>query len=276
LFSTKEFIAASRKFVCVRLESYESKNHQDMVRSFLGGRFENTAFCVLAPDGKTELTRASRGPSMVIGAQGRGPGSVQGSNEDVVNGMNEIAQRFRPKGEKSEMTLQDSHTFRQALNVASGDQRILVFVAAEASKQAELKARLQPLFADEEIIGRFHVDFANAASDAKWADKILYTRGKSGFVLIQADRFGQEGQAIAQLPLETPLADLKEALLDANLELAQTEERKVYSDHVSEGRREGVFFENGMPYGEDRDGDGVIDRGGGKGGKGKGKGRPPR
>ncbi|MEM7014061.1 MAG: hypothetical protein AAF585_21590, partial [Verrucomicrobiota bacterium] len=63
---------------------------------------------------------------------------------------------------------------------------------------------------------------------------------------------------------------------------AQTEERKVYSDHVALGRQEGILFESGMPYGEDRDGDGEIDhRGalgmkGGKGkGKGKGKGGPP-
>jgi len=47
LFSQPEFIRASRKFVCVRLESYESEEHQKLVRAFLDGRFENTAFCLL-------------------------------------------------------------------------------------------------------------------------------------------------------------------------------------------------------------------------------------
>jgi hypothetical protein len=63
LFSQKEFIDASRNFVCVRLESYESKEHQDMVRSFLDGRFENTAFCILAPDGKERLSGTGRSPN---------------------------------------------------------------------------------------------------------------------------------------------------------------------------------------------------------------------
>lgn len=249
-----------------------------MVRSFLDGRFENTAFCVLAPDGETRLSRSSRAPNMVLGG-----GRFHGSDQDVINSMNEIAERYDAKGDDEDMVLQDFHSFRQALNIASADQRVLVFVAENSEKHPQLREKLRPLFADEEIIGRFHLDFANEEGDSDWAESIRYTNRENGIILIQADQFGQSGQKIAELPAGISSVELKEALLDANLKLAQTEERKVYSDHVAVGRQEGVFFENGMPYGEDRDGDGEIDhRGGmskgGKGGKGKGKGKggPPR
>ena len=65
MFSDPDVIKSSRNFVCIRIESYESKENQDIVRSYLGGRFENTAFCILSPDGKERLTRAGRGPNHV-------------------------------------------------------------------------------------------------------------------------------------------------------------------------------------------------------------------
>jgi len=271
LFSQKEFIEASRKFVCVRLESYESKEHQDLVRSFLNGRFANTAFCILAPDGEERLSGASRGPANVLGAAGRGPQAEKGESAEVIEEMNQIARAFAPRGDKSQVTLQDFHTFRQALNVASGDQRLLLFVAAPESEQARIQAVLRPVFADEKIIGRFHLDLGSSATDASWSEAVRDVRDNSGFVVIRADQFGQEGEVMAQLPLSASGEELKAALLNSNQEFAKLEERKDYSEHVQLGRREGVFFENGMPYGEDRNGDGVIDQTGG--GKGKGKGR---
>ena len=71
-------IEASREFVCVRIESYESEATKKIVRSHLNGRFENTAFCVLAPDGETRLTRSGRGPRQVF-------------RNDLVAGLKEIA-----------------------------------------------------------------------------------------------------------------------------------------------------------------------------------------
>jgi len=38
-----------------------------MVRSLLRGTFQNTAFVVYAPDGKTKLTRSGRGPHHAFG-----------------------------------------------------------------------------------------------------------------------------------------------------------------------------------------------------------------
>ncbi|NNE93410.1 MAG: hypothetical protein HKN23_17330, partial [Verrucomicrobiales bacterium] len=59
----------------MRLESYESKEHQDMVRTFLNGSFANTAFCLLSPDGKERLSGSGRGPEQALLRRGGGGGN---------------------------------------------------------------------------------------------------------------------------------------------------------------------------------------------------------
>jgi hypothetical protein len=278
LFSTKEFIETSRDFVCVRLETYESIEHQDLIRSFLNGRMENTAFCILDPKAEDRLTRSSRSPSMVLGAQGRGPGATAGSNDIVIAEMKKLAADYRTRGDTDETVLQDFHSYHQALNVASGDQRLLVFVAAGERDQPAIRKNLEPVFADEAVVGRFHLDFGNADKDKEWASTLAKLKGNSGIIVIRSDEFGQEGEVVAQLPITAKAAEIKTTLLAANEKFADDEKRKVYSDHVAEGRREGITFETGIPYGEDRDGDGEIDHGSrkGKGGSKGGKGKGPR
>jgi hypothetical protein len=278
LFSQKEFIDASRKFVCVRLESYESKEHQDMVREFLGGRFANTAFGILAPDGETRLSGTGRGPERTLVGRGfRGKSDI--SEAEVIDKLESIASSYRPAGKPEQAVLQDFHSFRQALNVASADQRLLVYAVASEKEEARIRAALAPVFAHDEIVGRFHLDFSDESIDAKWKESVRGSSDRDGLYVIRADRFGQTGQILERLALSTDPDSIRGALLAANLAFSVVEEKKHYASHVASGRREGIYFENGMPYGEDRDGDGEIDhRGGGKGspkggGKGKGKGR---
>jgi len=245
--------------VCVRLETFENKEHEALVRKLLNGRFANTSFCILSPDGEEQLTRSSRGPKTILGASGRGPSAEPGSLDDILAAMEELVEPYPLRGRPEELTLQDFHSFRQALNVASGDQRLLLFVAASPQDREKAKKVLKPVFANDEIIGRFHLDFGTAEADSDWSEKIAGTRSKSGYLIIQADEFGQKGKAVAQLPLTASGEEIAKALLSANESFAKTEVRKVYSEHVTEGRRENIFFENEIPYGEDRDGDGKAD-----------------
>src|SRR5262245_24399716 len=63
--SRAEVIDASRAFVCVRLTTYENADEMAFMKDLFVGRsgeVENTTFTVLAPDGKRELLRTSRGP----------------------------------------------------------------------------------------------------------------------------------------------------------------------------------------------------------------------
>ena len=68
MFSDPEVIEASRKFVCIRIDSYASEENQKIVRSYLNGRFANTAFCILAPDGKVLTSLYCSGPAGRISA----------------------------------------------------------------------------------------------------------------------------------------------------------------------------------------------------------------
>lgn len=136
LFATEEFIKASRKLVCVRLESFESKEHQDMVREFLNGRFENTAFCILAPDGKKRLSGTGRSPRQGFGV---GRSSPDGQNAAVIEKIKEVVAKYPAKGREADAVVQDFHSFKQALNIASGDQRLLVFIVAAKRERVEIK-----------------------------------------------------------------------------------------------------------------------------------------
>ena len=90
--------------------------------------------------------------------------------------------------------------------------------------------------------------------------------------LIRSGQFGLDGEVVRLLSLKTKPKDIKSTLLAANKTFSQIEKRKSYSDHVRQGRRQNIYFENVIPYGEDKDGDGEIDikqrtKGGGKKGK---------
>ncbi len=239
-----------------------------MVRSLLNGRFENTAFCLLAPDGKERLSRSGRAPEHSFSR--RGPRSNSAEAEGVtVAAMEKVARKYEARGDASETVVQDFHSFRQALNVASGDQRLLLFVAAPQKDLASTARTLAPVMVDPRIIGRFHVDLIGDKGDEKWMDMVSDAEPSFGpsIYIIQSDKFGQTGTALKQLPANTNGDQIKSALLAANKTFASQEQRKVYSQHVSDGRRQGVYFEGGVEYGEDRDGDGKIDRrrGGGNG-----------
>jgi len=232
----------------VRLGTYESKEHQDMVRELLRGTFQNTAFVIYAPDGETKLTRAGRGPHHAFG----------NGTEDSVNGMKEIAAKYQKKGDDSMSVLQDFHSFKQSLNVSSADQRLLLFTISEGQTEKSAESALKSIFNDQELTGRFHFDQAGD-KDKDWAQSIKKVKSKAGHFIIRPGKFGIEGEVMYELPLDASSKDLKDALLKANTEYSKTEERKVYASHVMEGRKEGIHFENTMPPGEDRDGDGKID-----------------
>ncbi|MDP7204555.1 MAG: thioredoxin family protein, partial [Pirellulaceae bacterium] len=83
---------ASRSFICIRLLTYENQEEYKFMEGILGvraGTLPNTVFCILAPDGKTKLTRSGRGPFQAF------------SNASVMaSGLDRIAARY-PMAEKN-------------------------------------------------------------------------------------------------------------------------------------------------------------------------------
>ena len=232
-----------------------------MVRDLLKGKFVNTAFCILGPDGKKRLSRAGRSPAMGFGIrQSDEPDAVEVKkvNARVIEAMKGIAKKYPVKGSALDTELVDFHSFEQALNVSSGDQRLLVFSVAPEAQQATVKKSMQKVANHAEVIGRYHFDFSVVA-DAKWAEVIEGDKQKTGIFIIQPGEFGQTGKAVAELPLGASAEKIRAALTKANQQYAATETRKHYGEHVKKGRHTGVKYEDAMPWGEDRDGDGKID-----------------
>jgi hypothetical protein len=236
--------------VCIRIDSYESEAAQKIVRGFLNGSFANTAFCLLAPDGKTKLSRSHRGPQQALGG-------------DLVGSLDEISGKYKSKGEASKTAVPDFPNFRLGLNVSSADQRVLVLVTGTEDELKSARKTLPALSNDAEVIGKFHYDFE---SDSKtWTKALTGHKSNSQIKIIVPDEYGQIGKIVKSLPLDTKTEDLKKALLAANETFAKTTEKKNYNTHVKEGRRLEIKWTMPMEFGEDRDGDGKIDHRGGRG-----------
>jgi len=245
LFSEKQFIDVSRKFVCVRIDSYESKEHQEWVRRFLDGRFENTAFCVLTPDGDYWLSRSGRSPRQAFG------------NGESTLAMAAIAKKYPVTFDQSKAVVQDFHSVRQALNVASADQRLLVLAVGSKEKLDKTRQTIQPVINQKNNLGRYHVDFETGK---EWSKTITGAKSKEGLLFIAAGEFGLKGKVLRQLPLDASQEDISSALAQANKTFAATTKTKEYSTHVRKGHRLGIRFLRAVPYGEDRDADGEIDK----------------
>ncbi|MEM1297614.1 MAG: hypothetical protein AAGH89_19760, partial [Verrucomicrobiota bacterium] len=186
------------------------------------------------------MSRSGRGPEQVLGRDVNG----------IIRQLDSIAASYRPRGESKDDVVQDFHSFRQALNVASADQRVLLLVAGSEAELAKQRESLKPVANDDSVIGRFHIDLD---SSRKWKEPLgEKSASDSGFFLIHPGEFGLKGEVIEQLPLETSSEELLAALDNARKAYASGTEKKIYSTHVSKGRQEGVYFEGAVPYGEDR------------------------
>lgn len=227
-----------------------------MVRELLNGAFANTSFCVFDPQGKRRLSRSGRSPTTLVG-RGR---DRDGGDDAVIESMQRIASNYQPTGSIEDAVLQDFNSFRQALNVASADQRLLVMVDAEQNDRKNLDRTLKKVLVDPEVIGKFHLAFADPTGEEDWRTKVKGQTTKTGIYIIQSSQFGLDGVVMQRLGVSADAKTIRSALLASNKKFAKKEDRKDYGDHVMAGRRQRIYFENEIPYGEDRDGDGKIDK----------------
>ncbi len=216
-----------------------------MVRKLLQGSFQNTAFVVYAPDGKTVLTKSGRSPRHAFG-------------RDVEAGMAEITNKYPAKGAAQDAVVTDFHSFKQSLNVAAADQRLLVFSVKAKEMHSNAEEKMKTVFNDAEVTGRYFFD-AMGRDDKQWNQNIKGATEGPGVFIIRSGKFGTDGTVMKQLSWDASVNEIKSALKFANAEYAKTEKRKVYNEHVTAGKKEGVDYKNTMPQGEDRDGDGKID-----------------
>lgn len=218
-----------------------------MVRNLLNGRFENTAFVLMSPNGKELTRKGSRSPLMTFG-----------SVNATVNAMDLYLFDFEPKNLKAHPTPPDFDSLKQSLNVASADQRPLVIgFYRDRTSKSRIQNMLAIAFTAKESIGRFHFD--QQSLDTGWPTSISPTSAREGLYIIHPDEFGLKGKVAQFIPESTSDSQLIKLLTEANNQFIKVTQPKVYSSHVSKGRRLGIKFNSVVPYGEDRNGDGIID-----------------
>ena len=242
--SQADVIQASRRFVCIRLATYEDEKEAKILKTIFTGRsgeLENTVFSILSPDGKRGLVRSGRSPHFAFS------GAPQFAARQMVNSMNRIAQQFQAKesansGSRELPKLKD---FRLGLNVAACDnQPLVVVVGGDAKTVAELERRLVPLAWSDEFIGQFIYAVSSKPAELK---KPLGQNAevKSGYLVVQPGRFGTTGEILSMLPRDAKASDLRDAL---NLSVVLHEKlAKQTRSHIARGRQNGIDWKTVVP-----------------------------
>jgi hypothetical protein len=234
--SQPEVIAASRRFVCVRLTTYEDKEESDFLKSFhvtRSGELENTVFALLAPDGNQRLVRASRSARQTFGDAGR-----------MAEAMNRIAGTY-PGREPAPGTLPELprvRNLRLAIDVAACDhQPLVVFFAPDATARRALEDRLARLAWAQEFLGRF----VFVAAAAEELSLIPGARLEAGVFVVQPDQFGLRGSVLRQIGADVGPDELAKGLREGAALFRP--EVTSFGEHVQAGHELGIFWETLLP-----------------------------
>lgn len=242
-------VANSRDWICVRLATYESKSEGAFLESIFTGRsglLENTTFVLLAPDGKTRLSRAGRGPQHVTGARRgppprrAGPPGATGEGVDkeeagkLAGLMATLSKRYKPKSKIE--ALPQHLDFRRALNVAACDNQPLVVAYAKSkATRAAMEATLSELAWSDAYVGRLQYIIVSDRKDLASIEKVP---DKEGIYFVQPDRFGLEGEVLASVDTKAT-APATATMLNQGLVSFETFAKST-RDHRRAARSEGV------------------------------------
>lgn len=242
LFTTSEFIALSRKFVCVRLATFENQEHLNMVHFLLNKSPSlppHSAFTVFTPDGKTQLLDAR---ASLLNLRDELPAQKKALFLELA----EIAQNHPSQALAKDAVMEDFHSVAQALRSSAADQRLLFFIVAPQGNRMPFWKKAQAIINDPEVLGKIHVDFIGA-SDSQWHRVIERDSMQAGYFIIKPTAFGRGGRMMAELPLRTPLEKIKLALLKAH-QLDQQGPRRNDTEHLQRGKELGISFQSTIPF----------------------------
>jgi len=175
----KPVVKASREWICIRLLTYESEAEYEFMEELLGvqkGTLPNTVFCMLAPDGKTRLSRPSRSPSFF-----RTP-------ENLATQMQRLAAGYKspvPDSFVAPIPLIDRVDL--ALNVAASDNRPLI-VAYHSNTDGlnTILNSVKHVIWEPEFIGQFMIAATTQPEDLK---PLSGETGEPGLYVIEPDEY---------------------------------------------------------------------------------------
>ena len=241
--SQKQVIEAAKKYVCIRLTSYEDEKEKAFIATITHGQVSNTSFGILTPDGVPALR--GRGP-------GRGPNDLFADADAMAKGMGELAKQYPPKDSNGEPTLPITLSPKIGLAVAAGDQQPLIVVVGENEKErAALESKLAKLAWSPEFAGSY--TFASTKS-TKQIPNTKTESMKAGILLIEPNIFGSNGDVVATIQTSEVDSKLKKAMQDVMKKHVRI--AKTRSELARKGLESGIYYETGIEVsgkGEARD-----------------------
>ncbi len=251
-------MAASRKFVCVRLATYENEAAATFLKSIYTGRsgeVENTTFVLLGPGAEKRLSRAGRGPHMLLGERGGPPsggprGGPPGSGpaddsagEDLAAVLEKAAKPFRAKAELR--ALPQTHDFRRALNIAACDsQPLVVALATSDEARSKLEKRIEALAWSEALVGRYHYVLVKDKAACTGVEGVP---AGDGVFVVSRGTYGTSGKVIAKVAASANDEALRKMLEKTEAAFDSPNASRSHRDHVRSGRRLGEWWESEVP-----------------------------
>ena len=227
----KNVVAASRKFVCIRLATYEDKSEsQFLKRLYVGrsGQMENTTFAILSPNAKRTIVSAGRGPFRAF----------RDANE-MARQMNTISSKFTNEGHVGS-ALPTMKSVELALNVAASDNLPLIITVNDSSGEFE-KSLLDTVW-QTSYAGQFVFAEAKKASDLNPVPGAEFT---TGLLVVEPDQFGVVGTTKAHF--STPPTEME--LLKTLQKIVADHPRKTknHRNHTQLGIRLGMDWQTAIP-----------------------------
>lgn len=225
--SDPRVLEASRDFVCVRLLTYENEQENEFLLR-LGtsatGALLNSAFAMLAPDGKTPLCDAGRSMMMSFRRSADPTGAL-------LERMAEIHEEFPGNDEPRHRDLPYLVDARRALNAASADNQALIVVSIRDDKtRTKVESRLASLAWSPEFRGRFAYV---RSEDANELSEVTGIPEGSHVHLVRPGVYGLDGEVLASTKRLTTKG--LEALFEYGLATYEAHDKGTHV--VNQGRR---------------------------------------
>ena len=201
--SNAEVIQASRKFVCVRLETYENADEMKFMQSIYDYRTptKNSLFAILDPSAKRHLVKP-----------GRSMKTTFADGAAMAEGMKKVSAEYAKAGamQPGKLGMPYLRSTRVALNVSSCDtQRLAVLYAPGKDDLARLEKLLLPLAWSERLIGNLLYVMSTDESDL---GQIKDATKEPGVLLVEPGKFGMAARQVAFIKLGASPADALKTL----------------------------------------------------------------
>ncbi len=235
--SDDRLIEAARKWVCIRLATYESKSENEVLKSIFKGRtgeVENSTFCLLAPDGKKKLSRAGRSPQMVYR-----------DASAMADAMDKAVKKYARGGaDLAAKTLPVSMNVRLGVNIASCDGRPVVMAwGKDAKSAAKVADSVNDVAWTKDFRGKFEYVVSGDSKERKIVSGLKSS--KSGVAVLQPGAYGLKATVLAQTTGDADAKTLKKLLAEGLRK--HKAEAKDSRDHIRKGERLGVDWETAIP-----------------------------